>query len=53
MLLGTGGAGLAEPGGDLVECPALGLWDFEVGEDEEEEEEDGEDHKHIRPTDLL
>lgn len=53
MLLGAGGRGLTEAGGNLVECPALGFRDFEVGEDEEEDEQDGEDHKHVWPTNLL
>lgn len=38
---------LAEAGSDIVKRPALGLWHFEVGEDEEYEQQHDEDDVHI------
>lgn len=47
------GSRLAEAGRDLVERPALGLWHFEVGEDEEHEQQHGEDDKYVGAAQLL
>lgn len=53
VLFSTRDGRLAEAGGDLVKRPALGLGDFEVGENEEEEQQHGEDDKYVRATQLL
>lgn len=47
------GGCLAEAGGDLIKCSALGLRHFKEGEDEEHQQEDSEDDEDIRSTQLL
>lgn len=53
VLFSTCGCCLPETRRDFVERPALGLWHFEVGEDEEQEQQHGEDDEDIRATQLL
>lgn len=53
VFLPSGGSRLTEPGGDLVECPALRLWYFEVGEDEEKEQQHNEDDEDVGAARFL
>lgn len=53
VLFSSGGSRLAETGRDLVKRPALGLWNFEVGEDEEKEQQHSEDDKHVGAAQFL
>lgn len=53
VLLPSGGGRLTESGSDLVECPALGLRHFEVGEDKEQEQQHSEDDEDVGAALLL
>lgn len=44
---------LPEAGSDLIEGPAFGLRNFEVGEDEEEYQQHREDDEDVGATQLL
>lgn len=53
VLVGSVTSRLAESSSDLIEGPALCLWQLEVGEDEEADQQDGEDDEDIRAAELL
>lgn len=52
-LVALAGTPLPEAGSDLIEGPAFGLRNFEVGEDEEEYQQHREDDEDVGATQLL
>lgn len=52
-LVTLAGSPLPETRSNLIEGPAFGLGNFEVGEDEEQNQEHGEDDEDIGTTELL
>lgn len=52
-LVALAGTPLPEAGSDLIEGPAFGLRNFEVGEDEEEHQQHREDDEDVGAAELL